>query len=422
MVNNMKKLILILLVVAAISGAANSETLDRVVAVVDDQVILLSELDAQIQIIAIQNKIAIPDSATLDSLRTDVLDKMIEDKVLLVKAESDTSIEVTNQEVGEALSRQVDMIKSQFPSEEAFRAQLRAEGLTLRELRDQYHDEVKNQLLKDKLIQKRLAQVKVSSGEVKSFYEANRDSLPEKPAGVKMAHILIGINPSQETRDSLYNFALLIRDKAVSGEDFETLAKTYSEDPSAQNGGDLGWFSRGEMVTEFEQAAFALQPGQISDVVETVFGFHIIKVTGKKGDRVKASHILIKLTPGEEDRAEKLRLADSLYQAIKDGADFAEVAKEYSDDESSASDGGELGWYASDELLPEFVTAVRDLDSGEVFGYHILRIEGKRAASPIDLNEDFKTLEEMTRRDKTAKQLKEWLDSISSEIYIEKRL
>lgn len=425
----MKKIILILLTALFSLEGAYAETLDKIVAIVDDQVIMLSELDAQIQIYAMQSKTPIPDSASLDSLRSEFLDKMIEDKVLLVKAARDTSIKVTNQEVDEALTRQIDMIKSQFPSEEAFLSQLRVEGLTLRELREQYHDEIKNQLLKDKLIQKRLALVKVSSGEVKRFYEANRDSLPEKPAGVRLSHILIGIAPGQATRDSLYNYAALIREKALAGENFETLAKNYSDDPSADNGGDLGWFSRGEMVPQFEEAAFALQPGDISEVVETVFGFHIIKVTGRKGDRVKASHILIKLAPGDEDRAKKSGLTDSLYQAIINGAKFEEVAKEYSDDENSAQEGGDLGWYAANDLLPEFIKALEDLDVGDIsspvtsdFGYHILRIEERRAAGSIDLEEDFKTLEEMTRRDKTYKQLKEWLDSISAEIFVEKRL
>lgn len=411
------------------AAGVSAEILDRVVAIVDDQTILLSELDAQIQIYAMQNRIAVSDSATLDSLRKDFLDKMIEDKVLLVQAERDSTIKVTNNEVGEALTQQINTIKSQFPSEEAFQKQLRAEGLTLRELRDQYRDEVKNQLLKDKLIQNRLAMVKVSSGEVKRFYEANRDSLPEKPAGVRLAHILIGVAPGESTRDSLYQLATLIRDKAVSGEDFETLAKTYSDDPSAENGGDLGWFGRGEMVPEFEEAAFALQPGQISDVVETVYGFHIIKLTGRKEGRVRASHILISLAPAEKDREAKLHLADSLYNAIENGADFAQVAAQYSDDQNSANNGGELGWYASDDLLPAFINAIEDVEVGGIsrpvyseFGYHILKVEEKRAASPIDLEEDFKTLEEMTRRDKTHRQLKEWLDKISSDLYIEKRL
>jgi peptidyl-prolyl cis-trans isomerase SurA len=427
--NKMKKALLAIIAAALFFTGANAESLDRVVGVVDDQVILLSELDAQIQIYAMQNKIAIPDSATLDSLRRAVLDRMVEDKVLLVQAERDSTIKVTSNEVGEALNRQIEMIKSQFPSEEAFQAQLRVEGLTLRELREQYQDEVKNQLLKDKLIQSRLARVKVSSGEVKRFYEANRDSIPDKPAGVRLSHILIGITPSQSTRDSLYRFANLIGEKAAAGENFETLAKSYSADPSADKGGDLGWFGRGEMVPEFEQAAFALQPGQISKVVETTFGFHIIKVTGRKEDRVKASHILISLAPSNEDRQAKLHLADSLYQAIKIGASFEETAKLYSDDENSADKGGELGWYAADELLPAFVEVLKNMEVGAIsspvaseFGYHILRLEEKRDASPVDPNTDFKILEEMARRDKTHKQLTEWLDKLSAGMYIEKRL
>lgn len=429
MESKMKRAIIIIMAVAVIFTGAYAETLDRVVGIVDNQIILLSELDAQIQLYAMQNKIAIPDSATLDSLRRVILDKMIDDKVLLVQAERDTTIKVTSKEVGEALTNQIEMIKSQFPSEDAFLAQLRAEGLTLRELREQYQDEVKNQLLKDRLIQNRLAKVKVSSGEVKQFYEANKDSIPDKPAGVRLAHILIGVTPSQATRDSLYRFAQLIHDKAVSGENFEMLAKNYSDDPSADKGGDLGWFGRGEMVPEFEQAAFALQPGQISDVVETTFGFHIIKVTGRKEDKVKASHILISMAPSDMDRQAKLQLADSLYQALKDGANFDEVAKQYSDDQNSADKGGELGWYAADELLPEFVEAMKNMNVGDIskpvaseFGYHILKLEEKRAASPVDPDTDYKILEEMARRDKTHKQLTEWLDQLSAGMYIEKRL
>jgi len=354
---------------------------------------------------------------------------MIEDKVLLVQARKDSTINVSNREVDEALTNQIQMIKSQFPSEEAFLTQLRTEGLTLRELREQYQDEIKNQLLKDKLIQGRLSHVKVSSGEIRQFYEANRDSLPEKPAGIRLSHILIGIAPGEATKDSLYRFAALIKDKALAGENFETLVKNYSDDPSADQGGDLGWFGRGEMVPEFEKAAFSLQPGEISEVVETIFGFHIIKVTGRKEGRVRASHVLISLSPSKEDKAKKLSFADSLYRAIKNGADFEETARLYSDDDNSSDKGGELGWYSAADLLPEFINAIQDLDIGEVsppvesdYGFHLLRVEEKRLSSPIDIETDYETIEEMARREKTRRQLKEWLDRISSDIFIEKSL
>lgn len=408
---------------------ACAEVLDRVVAVVDKQIILESELNAQVQMYAIQNKIDLSQTGVRDTLRTALLDRMIEDKVLLVEAERDTLVSITNKEVETALSNQIDHIKSQFQSEDAFLAQLRAEGLTLKELRSQYKDEVRNQLLKEKFIQNKLEQVKVSTGEVKKFYEANRDSLPMKPAGVRLAHILIGTQPSQATRDSLYRIAVLIRDKAKTGEDFTLLAKTFSQDPNAASGGDLGWFAKGTMLPEFEEAAFALQPGQISDIVETQYGYHIIKCTGRKEDKIKVSHILIPLTASDYDLRAKLALADSLVNLLKTGANFGDLARQFSTDETTAKDGGELGWYGAEDLLPGFKEALVDLEVGQVsspvssdFGYHIILLEERRESVPIDPKEDFDTLMEMAKREKTQRQLSEWIAKISEGIYIDKRL
>ena len=425
----MKNLTVVCAALAVFVGPVGAEVLDRVVAVVDKEIILLSELEAQIQLYAMQNRIEITDEARLDSLRREFLDRMIEDKVLLVEAERDTTISVTHKDIEEALDSQIKSIKSQFPSDDAFLEQLKTEGLTLNGLKQQYRDEIKNQLLKEKLIQKRLAKALVSSGEVREFFEANRDSLPEKPAGVRLSHILISTEPGQATVDSLYGYAQLIRKKAVEGEDFALLAGTYSQDPSAERGGDLGWFSRGEMVPEFEKAALALQPGQISDIVRSQFGFHIIKLTGRKGDKVRASHILIRLTPSEADTAKKLVFADSLYKSIQAGADFAKLAVEYSNDENSLEKGGELGWYAANDLLPEFVRALSDLEIGQVsppvsseFGYHLIKLEEKRPARRIDLAEDYDTLEEMARRAKAQAQLEQLLTKVSAGLYIDKRL
>jgi peptidyl-prolyl cis-trans isomerase SurA len=426
MIMNAIKILLVSLLLAV---PASAEVLDRVVAVVDKQIILESELDAQVQMYAMQNKINLSQAGVRDTLRSALLDRMIEDKVLLVEAGKDTLVSVTNKEVESALTNQIERIKAQFPSEDAFQAQLRAEGLTMKELRNQYKDEIRNQLLKEKFIQNKLESVKVSTGEVKKFFEEYRDSLPMKPAGVKLAHILIGTQASQTTRDSLYKIAQLIRDKAKAGEDFALLAKTYSNDPNATEGGDLGWFAKGTMVPEFEDAAFALQPGQISDVVETQYGFHIIKCTGRKEDKIKASHILISLTASDNDLRAKLTLADSLVELLRGGANFSDLARQYSTDETTVKDGGELGWYGADDLLPGFKEALQGMEVGQVsnpissdFGYHIVLLEEKRESVPMDPEEDFDTLMEMAKREKTQKQLSEWISRISESMYIDKRL
>jgi peptidyl-prolyl cis-trans isomerase SurA len=423
------KLTKIILIFLFSASPLIADTLDRIVAVVDKQIILKSELDAQTQLYAMQNKLDLSNTAVRDTLQKRLLDKMVEDKVILVEAQLDTSVSASNKEVDDALTQQIAKIKTQFPSDEAFQNQLRTEGLTLKELREQYRDELKNQLLKEKFIQKKLEKVKVSSGEVKEFYQANADSIPNKPAGVRLAHILISTQPGKATHDSLMQYAQMIRKKAVEGEDFALLAKTYSQDPSASAGGDLGWFSRGEMVAEIENAAFTLQPGQISDVVETNLGLTIIKCTGRKGDKINANEISITLAASDKDRAAKLTLADSLYQAIQNGADFGELARKFSSDDNSRDSSGELGWYGADDLLPVFKEAISQIEVGQVskpveseFGYHLVKLEDRKDAGKVDLKNDYDTLAEMARRAKVQVEIEGLISKVSAGLYIDKRL
>lgn len=402
------------------------EVIDGIAATVDDRIILLSEVESQLQLLAMNSKIDLSDQVYADSLKKAILKQMIEDKLILIEAEKDTTIKITNNDVEDALNSHIDQIKGQFPSEEMFLKQLTAEGLTLKELRSRYRDEVKNQLYKERFLNKRLADVTISSGEVREFYKAYADSLPKRPAGVHLAHILIAITVSPATKDSLMSYAGLILQKARSGEDFGLLAKNYSDDGTASNDGDLGWFGRGDMVPEFEEAAFALEPGEISDIIETQFGFHIVKVTDKKEGKVKASHILFKFEPTEDDIQSKKAFADSLYQLLQQGSSFEDLAAKYSDDANSADKGGDLDWYAADQLSTEFVDAVAELQPNEFsqpvrgqFGFHILKVLDKKGARPLDFKEDYGDIEAIAKRQKAQKELEAWLSEIQDKYYID---
>lgn len=405
------------------------DVLDGIAATVDNRIILISEVESQLQLMALQAEVDLTDQTIADSLRRAILSQMIDDKLVLIEAGKDTSLKVTGKEVEEALNQHINRIKSQFPSEEVFLAQLSAEGLTLKELRSRYKDEVKNQLYKERFLNKKLTAVSISSGEVKEFYESYKDSLPSRPSGVHAAHILISINPGETTKDSLYRYAQLILQKVSAGEDFAILAKNFSDDGTAMEGGDLGWFSRGDMVGEFEDVAFALSPGEVSGIVETQFGYHIIKCTEKKDERIRASHILIKFEPTEEDVLRSKELADSLYQALQNGADFAAIAAEYSADETSAEQGGDLGWYAADELSTEFVDAIASLNPGEIsepvrsaYGYHLLKVIDKKISRPLDFNEDYSDIEAIAKRFKAQDDLEDWLKEIRGKYYIEVKI
>jgi len=408
------------------AGARTQEVLDGIAATVDDRIILISEVQSQLQLLTMESNVDLSNKALIDSLSHEILKQMVDDKLILIEAEKDTTIKVTGREIEDALNSHIERIKRQFPSEEVFLSQLTSEGLTLKELRSRYKDEVKNQLYKERFLDKRLSSITISSGEVKQFYNEFVDSLPQRPAGVQIAHILITASPSQSTRDSLLAFAGLILDKARSGEDFGLLAKTYSADGSASNGGDLGWFGHGDMVADFEKAAFELSPGGVSDIVETQFGYHIIKCTEKQDDSIKVSHILFKFEPTEDDIQQSKILCDSLYTALINGADFSQLAAAFSDDENSATSAGNIGWYAADELSDEFSKALAGLEIGEIsrpvlsqFGYHILKILDKKDARPLDFKEDYNDIEAIAKRFKTQKELEKWLADVHSRYFID---
>jgi len=402
------------------------EVVDRIAAVVGNQIVLESELETQVQIYLAQSGVTNPTQEDFKRLKQDILEQMINDRLILVQAEKDTTIRVSPTEIENALEQHLERLKSQFGSEEEFIKQLEKENLTLKDLKRRYRQEVRNQLLKDRLVQKRVAKVNVSAKAVKDFYEMYKDSIPEQAQSVHLAHILLTIELSSSTLDSLKVKLENIRNEAISGVDFATLAAKYSEDPTAKMGGDLGFFQKGELDPEFEKAAFSLKAGEISGVVQSQFGFHLIKLEEKKGDQIRARHILLIAKPSEKDLTEAKRRTDSLYQAIQNGADFGELANQFSQDEESRAQNGDLGWFPVAQLEPVFQEALKDLKIGEYsppvesrFGLHIFKLMEIKESRKISLETDWDSIKEMARRYKTNLEIQEWLKELQKTTYVE---
>jgi peptidyl-prolyl cis-trans isomerase SurA len=409
-------------------SSSAQQVLDRIVAVVGDQIILESELNMQLELYLSQMRITPKSERERSQLKRELLDQIINDRLLLVAAQKDTLIEVTTQEVDEAVKNQLKKVKSEF-SEEAFKAQLKAEGLTETELRKKYREQIKNQMMIDRLIASKLSKVSVSTREVKDFYQSYKDSIPDQPEAVKLSHILLEIKPSEETSDSLKKKAGMILKLAKGGKDFAQLASQYSDDPTGKEGGNLGFFRKGDMIPKFEEVAFALEPGEISDVVETEFGYHIIKVDEKKDDQVHARHILLLIQPSQKDTSQVEEMADSLFQRLLGGADFGELAKEFSVDEESKKLGGELGWYPVDQLTPEFKEGVKNLKMGEIspplisqFGIHVIKVLDRKEQRKLTLEDDWDAIKNMVRRKKTNELVERWAEKLKQDTYIEIRL
>jgi peptidyl-prolyl cis-trans isomerase SurA len=409
--------------------SANSEAqqvIDRIVAVVGEQIILQSELDFQLQLLVAQTGQKPTSEVQLRDLKRRLLDQMINDRLILAQAEKDTSLSITSKEIETALEEHLQRIRSQFASEEEFLQQLSQENLSVRELKIKYRADMRAQILKEKLIGQKLGRVTVSAKEVRDFYQQYQDSLPVQQAGLKLSHILLEVLPTQKTLDSLRSLMEDIRQKASAGADFSTLAKAYSQDPTAQTGGDLGFFGRGELDSAFEKVAFSLSPGEISGVVRTQVGFHLIKVEERKAGQVRTRHILIFASPSADDEREVQKLADSLYLLLKNGADFGALAQKFSNDVGSQKLGGDLGWVNVEVLEPVFKQALANLQIEEItapfkspYGIHIFKLQDKRDSRRLTLEQDWDSIKEMAKRHKTGQEIQKWVADLRQKIYLE---
>lgn len=410
------------------SRAADTLLVDKIVAVVGKEVITLSELNLQTQLYLAQAPQPPANSAGIAELQRKLLEQMVTDQLLLQQAGRDSSLKVTPAEVSAAAEEQLNRVKSQFPTPTAFAAQLAREGLTERELLKRYRETVKGELLKQRLIASRLAKVTVADFEVKKFFSEYKDSLPQAPKQVRLFQILLPVEPAPATLDSLRAKAEAVLAEIKAGLDFAEAARRYSEDPSAERGGDIGSYGRGELVPEFERAAFGAKRGELAGPVKTVFGFHLIKVLENDGRKIHTQHILFGLHPSQADSQSAARLADSLLTRLRSGASFAELAKTYSADEESKKSGGDLGWFETGSINPALQAAVDSMQVGEYrgplaspAGYHILYLSDLKGLHALSLEADWDAVKEMARRNKTERLVAGWVAELKKKTYVDIR-
>jgi len=417
---------LLVLLFTGYTAVYTQQVIDKVVAVVGGEPILLSELQSRLQFYAIQNQI---DPKSPD-LQKKILDLLINEKLILAKAIED-SITVTDDELRQQLDERIKEIVQQYGSEARVEELY---GMSVNRMKREYRDEMRKELLKAKLQRTKFANIAVTRREVEEFFRAYRDSLPEVPEEVEVSHIYVTTKISREVKAASYDKAKAILDSIKAGGDFAALARRYSEDPgSAAHGGDLGWARRGDFVKEFEEAAFALKEGQLSDVVETSLGYHIIQLIERRGEAIHPRQILIKMERRQADDDSTIAFLRSLKARAEAGESFSELAKKYSEDEESASLGGDLGTLSVEQLQPEFLNTVKALSTGQIsdpskvtlskgYGYHIVLLRKRTPAHKISLEQDWKRLEQYALGYKRNNEYNAWLEELRKSIYWEIRL
>jgi peptidyl-prolyl cis-trans isomerase SurA len=429
----MKKYVYVVLLLLWAASASAQQTgqqqvLDKIVAIVDKEVITLSDLVFSVQQFAMQNKLD-PKSPEVQSR---VLDGMINDKLILAQALED-SVVVTDDEVSDRLERQLNMLIQRVGSKEKLEEMY---GMPIaRVKRDfQYREMIRKQLLVEKVQQTRNASLSVSRREVEQFFEQYRDSIPKVPTEYELSHIYLQPKPDSSVIHAAYVRALNLIDSLKHGVEFAALAKRYSVDPgSAAQGGDLGWVRRGSFVKEFEEATFALKDSEISKPVRSQFGYHIIQLLERRGESVHPRHILlpIELSPTNDDST--IAFLNRLRTLPDAKANFAVLAKKFSEDNDTKDIGGDLGKVSIDQIDPAYVDVVTAAKPGEItepkkltvgskYGYHIIYVRSVVPEHVINLDTDYHRLEQLALQMKSAANYLKWVEEMRKNIYWEKKL
>jgi peptidyl-prolyl cis-trans isomerase SurA len=411
----------------AAQGDDQLQLIDGIAAVVGDQIILESEVDEEFYIYRMRTGSAMtPEEG--EKLRAGILKDMVDEMLLVAQAHRD-SISVSDEEVDAEIAKRVDDLRARYGTDEALNKALEENGTTLDELRETYRDDVERRLLAEKVVRQEVySKIDVTWGEVSAYYDAHRDEVGLVPESYQLAGILVTPKPSEAAKEAAIARLTEARQKLESGTPFEQVAAEYSDDASASRGGDLGTFGRGTMVPEFEDAVFALAPGEISGIVPTRFGFHIVQVIDETDGQVHARHILARVAPGPSDVERAQAKAESLQQLAVEGADFSQLAAENSDDERSKANGGVLGWFRKGEMAPDIEKALAGLEAGDVApvvpangGFYVIKVLEHESQRVAGLDEVRVDLRDYLYGQEAEKGYNDLIDRLSKEIYVDIR-
>lgn len=354
---------------ARVAAAPQPSTIpvDRVVAVVGDQVILWSDVMNSINQQRAGGLQLPPDSAGQAALAKDALSALVDEEILVQKAHL-LKVDVTPDEVNRSVDDQVKRVRSQFQTEDEYKNELKSAGFgTPEEYRRTLYEQFYRRALQQRVfeeLRKTAVGRNVSEAEINEAFEKNKTALQSAPATVTFRQIVVAPKPSAEAKKKAKAKADSLLVELKKGGDFEQIAKRESMDPGSKaQGGDLGWNRRGAMVPEFERMMFALPPGQISPVVETAFGYHIIRVDRVQAAEVKARHILIAPAIDSADIAAAKVEAETVAKQLRAGASFDSVAAKHHD---PAEEKGILQPFIRDSLPASYSTSLAGKKPGDV--------------------------------------------------------
>ena len=414
--------------------SSQSYLIDKVVSKVGSEFVLLSEVEDQYAYSLTQ------DPSLGVEIKCQILADLISQKLIIYQAKLD-SVEVSEQEVEAQLELRFDNILRQMNGDEEFFASYYGAGVA--EMKERYRDDQKQQILAERMQMKLINSVTITPEEVQQFYDRiPQDSLPYLDSEVELGELVIKPMVNNEQKKVAKDKLTGIVEKILSEEEsFEAMALKYSMDPgSGSRGGDLGFAKRGSYVPEFEAAVFSLKEGEISEIIETEYGFHVIKQLERRGNNVRARHILIKPELTESDMANAKNKLDSVKNLIEiDSISFESAVKKYGNKKTeSYNNNGRMknratgnNFFRTEELDPDVYFEIIDLKEDEIskviedkdFGgetqFRILQLQSITKPHKANLDQDYDKISQFAKQGKKAEYFNSWVLEKMEETYIE---
>ena len=406
---------------------------DKTIAVVGNEMIMLSDLEEEVEMMraygVLSDKIG----------RCELLEQMMSSKLFLMQARVD-SLVVNNEMVESELSNRMDMLRTNLGGDDAVEQQF---GKPIYKLRQEWRETLTDQTLTQQMQSEIAKKVpELTPYDVQKYIDATDPAdLPVVPTKYQLRQICV--YPDREAANLAVKERLLaIRERIINGEKFSTLARIYSQDPgSARKGGELGMASKSIFWPAFSDAAMALKPGVVSQIVETPDGFHIIEVLEKKGDMFNARHILLKPEYTSEDRQKGFRVLDSLKTELKnDAVTFELAARFYSEDPSTRTNGGQMAdpmtgssYFEIDQLKPQDYAAIKNLKEGEISDpfesldnegrdgnlvYKLVKVDKIIPSHPATFNSDYTLMLQNARAELQEKAINDFINEKIKTTYI----
>jgi len=426
----MKNVFLVILSVLLTTAIAAEFSGDRIIAVVGDSAILLSEVDAYADMKLQQGG---GDMLLRNIVFEQSLDELITSRILVAHADADTNIKVYDYDIAEQVNARINQILSQnrMTREQLVQVLKEQENMTLNEFKDQMSIQIKQEMIRQQVMQHYIVERDLSREEVRDFFNIYKDSLPPVGESVRLQRIEIQVSGDSTERQKAYELVSNIRRQIVDkGANFQEMAKKYSKAPNAENdGGDLGFIGKGTLsLVRLEAAAFSLEPGEVSLPIETKIGWHLLTVTERSGGQVHAYHIFIPVSANEKKLQEATLVLDSVANSNPTNEQFIKAVEKFSTDQIAKAYKGDIDWQLLSALDLQVRSSFSDIAAGVVgspfrkentiFLYRISDYNQNRA---LDFDSDFDDIarfaSQLHAQDRLRDLINSWRDNVFIKIY-----